>query len=454
MKKQERIGRRSFLKCSASGLAAASALTGAITGGSPRSAKAAGAPEAGGRRPPSERVVIGVIGTGNLGRRHHMGILLGHDGIKERVDIAAVCDVDRNRASEAARDCMTRTGRRVAVYKDFRKLIDRKDIDAVFVVTPDHWHALIGIAAMEAGKDVYCEKPLTLTIEEGRAMVAAARRYGTVFQTGSQQRSDGTFRKACELVRNGKIGKIKRIDTVLHTVGAGQWKPAQTPPAHLDWDFWLGPAPYRDYIPSHVHYQFRWFYEFSGGVMTDWGAHHNDIAQWGLGTDHTGPVQVDGRKATFHENGPYSVAGNFDVHYKYADGVELVCHTDQQKYDDGTEFGNGIKFTGQDGWIFVCRGGRLESSIPDVKNVKPGPDDVRLYKSDNHHKNWLDCIETRKRCICDVEIGHRSVSICHLGNISMRLGRPLKWDPETEQFIGDEVASQMLSKPMRAPWHI
>ena len=453
MEKEERIGRRSFLKGSAGGLAAASALTGVLAGGGrvegqtpPRKTPA--------RRGANDRVVIGVIGTGNLGRRHHMGVLLGHEGIKERVDIAAVCDVDRNRANQAARDCLERAGRRVAVYKDFRRVCDRKDIDAVFIVTPDHWHALIAIAAMEAGKDVYCEKPLTLTVEDGKAMVAAARRYGTVFQTGSQQRSNHTFRKACELVRSGKIGKLKRIDTVLHAVGSGNWQPVQTPPSHLDWNFWLGPAPYRDYIPGHVHYEFRWQYDFSGGVMTDWGAHHNDIAQWANGTDGSGPVRVDGRNATFHDSGPYDVPGNFDVHYKYANGVELLCHTDKQKYDDGTEFGNGIKFTGTDGWIFVCRGDRLESSIPNVKDVELGPDDVHLYESDNHHKNFLDCLETRRRCICDVEIGYRSVSICHIGNISMRLGRPLDWDPEKEEFIGDETANRMLNKPMRAPWHL
>ena len=444
---QARIGRRNLLKYSASGLALVSA---GLSGCSQAKRGPEMVSKEKGRPPPSDRVVVGCIGTGDLGRRHHLANCLLPN---ERVEVAAVCDVDRNHADMAARIVFDRTGRRVGVYKDFRKLLERKDIDAVLTAVPDHWHALTAIAAMEAGKDIYCEKPLSLTIEEGRAMVAAARRYGTVTQTGSQQRSDARFRQACELVRNGKIGKLKRVDTVLHAVGAGEWRPVETPPPHLDWDFWLGPAPYADYSPNRVHYQFRWFYDYSGGVMTDWGAHHNDIAQWGMGTDHSGPVWVDGRKATFHEEGLHTVPGKFDVHYKYADGVELFCHTDTQKYDDGTEFGNGVKFTGSDGWIFVCRGA-IHASDPALLEIEFGPNDVRLYKSDDHHNNWLDCIQSRKRCICDFEIGHRSVSICHIGNISMRLGRPLEWDPVKEEFVGDEAANQVVSKPMRAPWHL
>jgi predicted dehydrogenase len=312
------------------------------------------------------------------------------------------------------------------------------------VVTPDHWHALVAIAAMEAGLDVYCEKPLTLTIAEGQAMVSAARRYGTVFQTGSQQRSGDQFLQACELVRNGKIGRLIKVDTHIGGIGPGKWEPVQTPPDELNWDFWLGPAPYRDYRAGHVHYQFRWFQDFSGGKMTDWGAHHNDIAQWGIGADGSGPVSVEPRKFKFHESGPYDVAGDFEVHYRYANGVELTCHSNGK---------NGIKFTGEDGWIFVNRGG-IEASDPAILEIELGPNDVRLYKSDNHHLNWLDCIATRERCICGVEIGHRSVTVCHLGNIAMRLGRPLEWDPETEKFVGDEAANQLLSKPMRAPWHL
>jgi len=447
---QRQINRRSLLKASATGLAAASTILAGCSQGHQEPFQGSARR---GRVSPNERVTLGFIGTGDLGRRHHMGVLLGHEGIKERVDIAAVCDVDANRVSEAARMCMERANRRVGVYEDYRRLLDRNDLDAVFVVTPDHWHTLVALAAIEAGKDIYCEKPLTLTVNDGKALVAAARRYGTVFQTGSQQRSDGRFRKACELVRNGKIGRIKRVDTVLHAVGPGEWKPAETPPAHLNWNFWLGPAPYVDYRPNCVHYQFRWLYDYSGGVMTDWGAHHNDIAQWALGMDGSGPVEVDGTEATFHEHGPYNVPARFDVRYRYANGVELVCHTNDQSCDDGTKFGNGVKFTGENGWIVVSRGD-LQASDPDILKIELGANDVRLYHSENHHKNFLDCIQTRDRCICDVEIGHRSVSVCHIGNISMRLGRALRWDPAREQFVDDETANRMLSRSMRAPWHL
>jgi len=431
----QRIGRRDFLKSSAGGLAAAATA--------PYYVPATSLAQAG-RPGPNERVRIGCIGVGDLGRRHHLaGVLLNDEKIRDRVEVVAVCDVDRNHRDEAAQIVLDRTGRRVGVYKDFRELLERKDVDAVMIVVPDHWHALCSIAAMEAGKDVYCEKPLTLTIEEGKAMVKAARRYGTVFQTGSQQRSDARFRQACELVRNGKIGKIHRVTTHIGGIGPGRWQPAQTPPPELDWDFWLGPAPYADYRPNRCHYEFRWYQDYSGGKMTDWGAHHNDIAQWALGMDETGPVRIRG-EGRFHEDGPHDVPGEFEVHYTYENGVELVCYS-------GGE--NGVKFYGENGWIFVNRS-RIEASDPDILKIELGPGDTRLYRSDHHHANWLDCIASRQRPICDVAVGHRSVTVCHLGNIAIRLGRELRWDPNKEEFIDDPEANRLLSRPMRAPWHL
>jgi predicted dehydrogenase len=361
----------------------------------------------------------------------------------KRIEVAAVCDVDRNHRDMAADIVLQKTGRRVGVYKDFRDLCDRQDIDAVLIAVPDHWHALTSIYAMESGKDVYCEKPLTLTIAEGQAMVKAARRYGTVFQTGSQQRSDNRFRLACELVRNEKIGKLVRVDTHIGGIDGGSWQQPTTPPPELDWNFWLGPAPYADYTPNRCHYQFRWFTDYSGGKMTDWGAHHNDIAQWGIGADGSGPVKVSG-KGTFHENGPHDVPGEFDVTYTYENGVVLECHSQGE---------NGAKFTGEDGWVFVSRG-EIRASDPEILKTKFSSSDTRLYVSRDHHDNWLDCIQSRERPICDVEIGHRSCTICHLGNIAMQLGRELKWDPAAEQFVDDEQANRLVSKPMRAPWHI
>lgn len=392
------------------------------------------------RPAPSDRVVVGSIGTGDLGRRHHLaGRLLPN----KRIQVAAVCDVDTNHRDEAARMAYARTGKRVGIYKDFRDLCDRKDIEAVLIAVPDHWHALIAIYAMEAGKDVYCEKPLTLTIDESKKMVEAARRYGTVFQTGSQQRSDRRFRQACELVRNEKIGKLKRVDTYIGGIDSGSWQSPTTPPPELDWDFWLGPAPFALYSPNRCHYQFRWFFDYSGGKMTDWGAHHNDIAQWGIGADGSGPVKVRGA-GKFHETGPHDVPGTFDVEYTYANGVELHCHSDGE---------NGVKFTGTNGWVFVSRE-TIRASDPEILKIELSGKDTRLYESRDHHENWLDCIQSRKRPICDVEIGHRSVTVCHLGNIAVKLGRELNWDPKAEQFVGDEQANLLTSKPMRSPWHL
>lgn len=419
--------RRTFLQAAAAAVAAPTIVESTVF------ARAA-------RPAPSDRVIVGSIGTGDLGRRHHLANRLLPN---PRIEVAAVCDVDRNHRNQAAQDVLARTGKQVGVYKDFRDLCDRPDLDAVLIAVPDHWHALAAIYAMEAGKDVYCEKPLTLTIEEGKKMVQAARRYGTVIQTGSQQRSDGRFRQACQLVRNGNIGKLERVDTHIGEIDSGSWQPYTTPPPELDWNFWLGPAPYAEYSPNRCHYQFRWYYDYSGGKMTDWGAHHNDIAQWGIGADGSGPVKVSGT-GTFHPDGPHDVPGTFDVKYTYANGVEVHCHAAGE---------NGVKFTGSDGWIFVSRG-RIEASDPELLKIELPLDGSLLYVSNDHHENWLDCIQTRERPICDVEIGHRSATVCHLGNIAIKLGRELAWDPVKEQFVGDDQASLLVSKPMRAPWHL
>lgn len=424
-----RSTRRDFLKTSA---AAAAAVAPTIV--SPHAFAKPGAPA------PSDRVVLGCIGTGDLGLRHHISHMLIPN---KRIRIGAVCDVDRSRREAAQQEVFKKTGKQVDAYNDFRDLCDRTDLDAVIIVTPDHWHALCAIYAMEAGKDVYCEKPLTYAIEEGRRLVATARRYGTVFQTGSQQRSDKRFRQACELVRNGKIGKLVRVDTYIGSVVPGEWQKTTAPPPELDWNMWLGPAPFSEYMKNKVHYEFRWFADYSGGKMTDWGAHHNDIAQWAIGADGSGPVKVKG-EGKFHQEGPHDVAANFDVVYTYANGVELHCHSDGE---------NGVKLTGTDGWIFVNRH-KIEASNPEILKYKFQPSDTRLYKSDHHHDNWLDCIASRKRPICDVEVGHRSVTVCHLGNIAIRLGRELRWDPATEHFLDDEEANRWTMRPMRAPWHL
>ena len=395
---------------------------------------------------PSDRVVVGSIGVGDLGRRHHLNNKLLTN---PRIQVAAVCDVDRNHRDLAANDVLTKSGKMPGVYKDFRDLCDRSDIDAVVVVTPDHWHALVSIYAMETGKDVYCEKPLALTIEEGKKMVEVARRYGTVFQTGSQQRSEGPFRQAVELIRNGKIGKLQRVDTYIGFVEPGEWQAPTTPPPELDWNMWLGPAPYAEYFPNRCHYQFRWFGDYSGGKLTDWGAHHNDITQWALDMDKSGPVKVRCENAEFGPTGPHDVALNFDIVYTYANGVELHCHSQGK---------NGVKFTGTDGWVFVSRSQKeFDAHDKSLLTWQAGENDVRLPRTETkspHHDNWLNCIASRERPICDVEVGHRSATVCHLGNIATRLQRELNWDPVKEEFVGDDQANQFVGKPMRAPWHL
>ncbi len=430
--------RRPFVRAATAGLAAVSTLTGCVR--TARNAAPLVMTDTKKGLPPSERVVMAVIGTGELGRRWHLEDRLMRD---DRVEFGAICDLDENRRALAAGSILRKRGHKVPMYHDFRKLLEQKDIDAVLIATPDHWHALTALAAIEAGKDVYCEKPLTLTIEEGQALVAAARRYGTVFQTGSQQRSHPRFRLAVEIMRNRLLGDIRKIETRVGQVGPGEWQPIQTPPAGFDWNFWLGPRPYVDYMPVRSHHTFRWFYDYSGGKLTDWGAHHNDIAQWALDMDGSGPVEIDGR-GEFFTDGPYDVPHTFVIHYKYANGVEVTCRTAPQ---------DGVHFECENGWLFVNRN-RIEASEPAVLRAKFTRKDKTVYFSEDHHNNFFDCIRSRKRCICDVEIGHRSATVCHLGNISIRLGRSIKWDPEKEQIIGDEAANRMVGRPMRAPWHL
>ena len=383
--------------------------------------------------PPSERIVMGFIGVGGMGGGHLGGFVNRPD-----VDVAAVCDVDEPHR-ESARE---RVGENCAAYNDYRELLERKDIDAVVISTPDHWHALTSIHACEAGKDVYCEKPMTLTIAEGRAMVSAVRRYARVFQVGSQQRSSWNFRLACELVRSGRIGEVHTVTTGIGGNPTCSWEPNTDPPPGLDWNMWLGPAPWVEYTPRRCFFTFRYFWDYSGGSLTDWGAHHNDIAQWGLGMDESGPVEIDGQ-GDFPTSGLYELPTRFEIKYKYANGITLTCASRSR----------GCRFEGSGGWIHVDRG-FLEAEPKSLLQEKLGPNDVHLYESPGHKEDWLDCIKTRQRPICDVETGHRSVTVCHLGNISIRAGRKLQWDPKTERIINDEGANRWLDKPYRAPWHL
>ncbi len=418
-----KISRRQVLKTALTGVAAG--VTGRIL---PASALR--------RVSANERIGLGIIGVGGLGvGGHHLGRVLRMPDF----ELLAVCDVDRARVDKA----VAKSDGKAQGYKDYRKLLERKDIDAVIIATPDHWHALTAQHACMAGKDVYCEKPLSLTVAEGRAMSDTARRYDRVFQTGTQQRSDYRFRWACELVQNGKLGKIDRVHVVTGVGKIGKAVPDGVPPEGLDFDFWLGPAPVVPYNPKRCHYDFRWWYDYSGGRMTDWGAHHHDIAQWALGMELSGPIGIDG-KGSWPDSNVFETATDYEVDYTYANGVKMLTTTQGR---------NGIRFFGEKGELFVARGA-IEARPKEILEDKVGTMPIKLPVSNNHHGNFVDCIRSRKRAISDVELSHRSATVCHLGNISMLLGRKLEWDPDKEQFVGDTAANRMLSRAERQGWRL
>lgn len=422
---QNSVSRRSFLATSA---VAASAL--AVPYYVPQRAFGA-----------NDRVVTGHIGVGGQGNSNLNRFLK---------NAAAVCDVDQNRAAAAAKR-VEGAGNKCEIFGDYRKLLERKDIDAVVISTPDHWHALPTIHACEAGKDVYCEKPLTLTVPEGRLMVEAARKYKRVVQTGSQQRSSKEFLQACTLVRNGYIGKVHTVLVGLPKSNhPGEPVPDSDPPPELDYEMWLGPAPYRPYNKKRVHYNFRFFWDYSGGQMTNWGAHHIDIAQWGLGMDSSGPVEFEGT-ATFHPQKWHEVSETCYVTCTYANGVKMIVTQGAQKYE-GKDIKGGTTFIGDKGQIWVNRG-KIEASDPELLKIDLSSVATKLYKSPGHHQDFLACIASRENPICDVEIGHRTATVCHLANAATRVGRKLKWDPVAEK-VDDADAAALIDRPYRAPWKL
>jgi predicted dehydrogenase len=396
---------------------------------------------------PNEKIVLGFIGVGGMGRSH-FDKLLSHP----EVVVAAAADPDAHRR-DAAREKAASAGADIQTYNDFREMLERRDLDAIFVATPDHWHALAAIAAMKAGKEVYCEKPLTLTIAEGRAMVETARRYGRVVQMGTQQRSDQKqFLHACELVRNGRIGEVKRAVSFFGANPHRAWQADEAPPPHLDWDMWLGPAPWRPFNSAIHPFNFRYFRDYSGGLLTDWGVHLFDIAQWGVGKDSTGPKRVEADGEMFEDN-MYEFPRRLQVEYDYGDVVIEWQQGTGETFEEGE--GYGTKFYGSDGDVFVNRGNyKVHPKPGKTIDEQFGPDDIRLYDSAGHRQDFLDRMRDRERPICDVEIGHRATSISHLGNIAYRVGRPLTFDPETETFPSNPAATRMIEKPMRAPWRL
>jgi predicted dehydrogenase len=403
----------------------------------------------------NDKLAVGFIGVGTMGRGHLGGFL----GRKE-VEVVAVCDVVKERLDNATTTVEKRYADRVksgdykgpVAYTDFRKLLEHKGLDAVVIATPDHWHAIPCVLAARAGKHVYCEKPLTHNVAEGRWIADEVKKAKVVFQTGSQQRSEfgGHFRKAVEYVWNGRIGKLKTI-----RIGVGgpsrpcDLKTEEIPPG-TDWDFWQGPAPERGYhsdlCPKGVHAHFpawRNYQEYAGGQVADMGAHHFDIAQWAMGMDASGPVEVVPPERKNADRG---------LRLVYASGVVMI-HNEFEKDKDGKEIKADCVFEGTEGTILVSRGGI--SSLPDTILKEPlGEKDKKVYPSNNHHANWLDCVKTGKDTICTAEIGHRSATICHLTNIGYHLGRKLKWDPAKEVFADDEKANKGLSREPRAKWKV
>jgi len=425
----------------------------------------------------NDRPILGCIGTGDRWDA------VGPNAMKLS-DCVAVCDVDSDHVEKGHKrvtDIQKGAAREVARYEDYRKLLDRKDIDVVTIVTPDHWHTKIAIDAMRAGKDVYCEKPLTLTILEGKQIIKVLNETKRVFQVGTQQRSEmaagpikNQFLKAVAIARSGRLGKLQRVVCTIGGAPTSSEIPKAEVPKNLNWDMWLGQAPMTDYLQggfgnnkkypeSRTHYEFRWWYEYSGGKMTDWGAHHVDIAMWALGMDNSGPVSVEGtakHPVTFEKGMPtvtnrYNAATEFNVTAKFADGAELIiCHD--------SENGNGVLLEGTMGRIFVSRGALKGKPVEDLdKNPLPESLLKDLYKgkeptgSNNAHmENFFACIKDRGLPVSDVYSHHRAMTTCHLANIAIRLGRKIEWNPQTEQIVNDADAAPWIGREQRKGYEI
>lgn len=419
---------------------------------------------------PSNRINVGAIGTGRISRGHDLPGVWKYN----YAQIVAVCDLDAKRLEDARKLVNAYYGKKagkpydgVTAYSDYRSLLQNKDIDAVLISTPDHWHALIGIHAAQAGKDVYLQKPASLTIAEGRALSNAVHRAGRIFQVGSQQRSAQQFRYAAELVRNGRIGQLKTMYVGLPGDPSGEDEPETPVPRNLKYDRWLGSTPNVYYTEKRVHPQSDysrpgWLRceQFGAGMITGWGSHHIDCAHWAMDAEYTGPVEVSGW-AEFPTRGLWDVHGKFRTEAIYAGGVKMVVSNDLP---------NGIRFEGSDGWIFVSRGNETVTSSDPVAKIKDatalaasdpgiitsviGPREIHLYESKDHHGNWLECVKTRKAPIAPIEVAHRSCSACLIHHIAMKLKRKVYWDPSQERFKNDDEANSMLSRTQRPPYVI
>lgn len=410
---------------------------------------------------PSNKITMGFIGVGWQGGSN-LGNFLGQNDCQ----VVAICDVDEKHLSDAVNKVNQRYGNKdCKAYKDFRELLARKDIDAVCISTPDHWHSIPAIAAANAGKDIFCEKPLSHTLGEGIAMVDAVEKNKAIWQTGSWQRGVASFRWAAELVQNGYIGKVTRVEVGLpgghgDFAGTGHDKPDSEPPAGVDYNTWVGPAKMRPFNPCIFHKNWRWNYNYGGGQLMDWIGHHCDIAHWGLANpkfgcgpdDAVGPKELSATADFPAEDAIWNTAPKFRVECKYPNDVDFIISGGH------SDIGGGAKWIGPDGWVSVDRG-RFKASnkewIREVQKLdKKEALDVQLYRSPGHWREFLDSVKSRKRTQTPVQIAHRSQTPGHLGYIAARTGRTLKWDAAKQQIIGDAEASKMIYPKMRKPWHL
>jgi predicted dehydrogenase len=445
MPKRFHISRRSFLQ----GCAATAASTGLPLWFVQRELAEAAEQPAQSRPGANDRPGIALVGCGGMGT----GDLQAASNFG---NVVALCDVKESQTSSLAQR-FTKNGQAPITATDFRKVLERKDVDIIVNATPDHWHSLINIGAAKAKKDVYGEKPLTLTIDEGKHVVKAVRENKVVFQTGTQQRSDRRFRLACELVRNGRIGKLQTVEVFLPAgLREGPFDHHQAVPPGVNWDMWLGQAPKVDYMKERCNNTFRWWWDYAGGPVTDWGAHHNDIARWAIGQD--GPIGVEARTLVGPIEGGYTTCKEFEATLTWAKDIKQIVKTTTAD----TPFGgiidpkgqrNGVRFTGSEGWIWVNRGD-LSASQEEIYQT-PLPDNaVKLEISSNHMGNFMDCVKSRKDPIARVEEGHRSAIIGHLIIIALLQGRKFQWDPAREEFVGDGAkdGNTHLAREMRKPY--
>jgi predicted dehydrogenase len=399
----------------------------------------------GGRIAPSDRIVIGSIGTGSQGMSNMRDFLK----LKDAVQYVAVCDVDANHLAMAKKtvDLANKNGD-CRTYGDYRDFLEKEKLDAVSLALPDHWHGIIYSEAAERKLNVYGEKPICRTIHDGQTIVSAVKKNNIIWQTGSWQRSEPNFHRGAELVINGRVGKLNYIEVGLPNGGRGiGTPPVKEVPPELNWEMWLGPAlkvPYR----GVCHWDWRWILDYSGGQMTDWAGHHIDIANWGAGLEHTGPVEISGI-GVYPFDGIYNTPVEYDIHCKYENGIEMRVANASR-----LPLGMGTTWHGDLGWIHVDRGGIISASDPKILDEVIGENEIHLYKSDNHWQNFVDCVRSGKQAIAPVDVAFRAISVALLGEIAMTTGQTIKWDPDKEEIIGNPSASRLLSRPYRQPWKL